>query len=221
MTPFPSPRPDTQPGRKTILTDEQKDWLRRWFPEVECKRLMKASGLTYYAIHHFAQTEGLTKSEKGLRTIMKRVARKANKTKKDNGYFESIRGKRPHENAIEATRQRWQQGFHPYRQLSPRRYKQCMERKSEAQKDAIRRERRRDIYGLERKTALHLPMSPYTKSQLAHRQYALKHGYLLSTDIAEGHGERYVIYYDGETDRRPVFERNAEKNGFTFRQDEG
>jgi len=64
--------------------------------------------------------------------------------------FSVTRGLSPcvHENAIEATRQRWQKGFHPYRQLSPRKYKQCMERKSEAQKDTIRRERRRDIYGL-------------------------------------------------------------------------
>lgn len=220
MTPFPGPRPQSHAGRKTMLTSEQQDWLRKWFPVVECRRLMKATGMTYYAIHHFAQVEGLTKSEDGLHTIMKRVACKANKTKESNGYFESIRGKRPHENAIEATRKRWKEGFHPYRQLSKRAYNKCMQRKSEAQKETIRRERRRDIYGLERKTALHLPMSPYTKSQLAHRYYALRHGYLLSTDITEGHGERYVIYYDEQTDRRAVFERNAEKNGFTFKQDE-
>ena len=54
-------------GRQSIwtiqLTDDQKAWLIRWFPEEENSRLMAASGLTYSTLHRFARQLKLQKSK--------------------------------------------------------------------------------------------------------------------------------------------------------------
>jgi hypothetical protein len=85
----------------------------------------------------------------------------------------------------------------------------------------ISKEKRRIIYGLERKTKLKVVvLNPYTRSQLHHRCNALKRGYLLDMDCSEGQPGRYVIYYDDETQRSAKFEANCIKDGFTFKRDE-
>ena len=85
----------------------------------------------------------------------------------------------------------------------------------------IAKEKRRILYGLERKTNLKVVvMTPYKRSQTAHRHNALKRGYLLDTDCSEGQPGRYVIYYDDETQRSEKFEANCIKDGFTFKRDE-
>ena len=57
-------------------------------------------------------------------------------------------------------------------------------------------------------------LSPFTRSQVNHRYHALRRGYFFMEDCSEGSGERYNIYYDGETARSPRFETNLEKDGF-------
>jgi hypothetical protein len=85
----------------------------------------------------------------------------------------------------------------------------------------IAKEKRRIIYGLERKTNLKIVvMTPYKRSQIHHRYSALKRGYLIDTDCSEGQPGRYVIYYDDETQRSARFEANCIKDGFTFKRDE-
>jgi hypothetical protein len=57
-----------------VLTDEQRAWLCKWFPEEENSRLMKASGMSHSTLHRFAREFGLTKSPKGIKRIKKRQA---------------------------------------------------------------------------------------------------------------------------------------------------
>jgi hypothetical protein len=85
----------------------------------------------------------------------------------------------------------------------------------------ISKEKRRIIYGLERKTKLKVVvLNPYTRSQLHHRCNALKRGYLLDMNCSEGQPGRYVIYFDDKTERSELFERNCIADGFTFMRDE-
>lgn len=206
-----------------VLTEEQKEWMRRWFPEEENSRIRKASGMSHSTLHRFARELGLTKSEKGLHRIKKRQAAHVKRLCERNGYYDSIRGRKPSEATMAGTARMWQdirdgKREHPaviMKRENPRKYRQWMKRKSEERKKTIRLEHARLIYGLERKTNLKcVVIQKYTRSQTCHRSNALKRGYIIMEDCSEGSGERYNIYYDGETQRAPIFENNLRKDGF-------
>ena len=221
--PFKTGRNGCQHIKTIVLTDEQRAWLCKWFPEEENSRLMKASGMSHSTLHRFAREFGLTKSPKGWKRIKKRQAAHIKRVCEKNGYYDSIRGKQPSEACRKATAQMWQdiregKREHPARimkRTNPRKYRKWMERKSQERKEAIRKETRRVLYGMERKTRLKcIVMCKYTRSQTAHRYNALKRGYIIMEDCTEQGGERYNIYYDNETERAPIFEKNLLKDGF-------
>ncbi len=213
-------------AKKIVLTDEQKEWLIRWFPEVENSRLIEASGMSHSTLHKFARELGLKKSKKGLKAIKRRQAAHIKKLCERNGYYDSMRGRQVSDACKEGTKRMWSEvregkREHPYKKMkreNPRRYKKIMQRRSEERKETIRKERRRELYGLERKTKLRLPMQSYTKRQVSHRYNALRKGYYVMLDCSEGSGERYNIYYNEETKRSPLFERNLIKDGFNVLQ---
>lgn len=205
------------------LTDDQREWLCKWFPEVENGRLMEASGMSHSTLHRLARELGLSKSRKGMKRIKKRQAAAIKKTCEENGYYDSIRGKKPSLQCREATARMWQEiregkREHPtsiMKRKNPRRYRKWMQRKSEERKETIRKENLRVLYGLERKTRLKcIVMCPYTRSQTSHRYNALRRGYIIIDDTSEQGGERYNIYYDNDTKRSPAFEKNLFNDGF-------
>lgn len=206
-----------------VLTDEQRAWLCKWYPEEENSRLMAASGMSRSTLHRFAREFGLTKSPKGMKRIKKRQAAHVKRLCEKNGYYDSIRGKQPSEACRKATAQMWQEvrdgkREHPARimkRTNPRKYRKWMERKSQKRKETIRKEKMRVVYGLERKTRLKcIVMCKYTRSQTAHRYNALRRGYFVMEDCSEQSGERYKIYYDSDTKRSQLFEENLKKDGF-------
>jgi hypothetical protein len=210
-----------------VLTDEQRAWLCKWFPEEENSRLMKASGMSHSTLHRFARELGLTKSRKGMKRIRRRQAAHIKRVCEKNGYYDSLRGRKPSEATCKAAAQMWQEiregkREHPARimkRTNPRKYRKWMERKSQERKETIRKENLRVLYGLERKTRLKcIVMCPYTRRQTSHRYNALKRGYLVMEDCTEQGGERYNIYYDSETERSPIFEKNLLEDGFHIKQ---
>ena len=102
---------------------------------------------------------------------------------------------------------------------NPRKYRKWMENRSKERKETIRKEMRRVLYGMERKTRLKcIVMCKYTRRQVSHRYNALKRGYIIMDDCSEQGGERYNIYYDNETQRSSIFEKNLLKDGFQLKQ---
>ena len=208
-----------------VLTDEQKEWLCKWFPEEENSRLMKASGMSHSTLHRFAREFGLTKSPKGIKRIKKRQAAHVKRLCEKNGYYDSLRGKQPSEACRKASAQMWQEirdgkREHPARimkRTNPRKYRKWQQRKSQEYKETIRKEMRRALYGMERKTRLRcIVLCKFTKRQVCHRYNALRRGYIIMQDCSEQSGERYNIYYDDQTERTPIFERNLQKDGFNL-----
>ena len=206
-----------------VLSDEQKAWLCKWFPEEENSRLMKMSGMSYSTLHRFAREFGLTKSTKGMKRIKKRHTAQVKKTCERNGYYDSIRGKKPSEATFEGSRRMWQEiregkREHPLRVMkreNPRKYREWMEHRSQERRETIRKEQRRVLYGMERKTRLRcIVMCPFSRRQVGHRYNALRRGYIIMEDCSEQGGERYNIYYDQYTERAPRFERNLQEDGF-------
>lgn len=210
-------------SRQYVLTDEQREWLCRWFPEEENSRIQKMMGCSKCTLHRLARLYGLKKSEAGMRRIKKRQAATIKRKCEENGYYDSLRGRQPSEACKEGAKRMWQEirdgkREHPIRvlqRISPRKYRKFVESHSQRRKDMIRRDRARLVFGLPTKTRLRcLVLQPYTKSQTSHRHNALKRGYFFMEDCREGSGERFNIYYDGNTRRSELFERNLQKDGF-------
>ena len=216
--------------REVILNEEQEAWLVRWYPVTENKRLAKAMGVSMEAMRNYANRLGVKgKSEAGMAAIRKRQGKAAAKTNERNGCYERKRGKPVSEATRQGLLKRWQDvregrrlsPMEELKQRDPKAYTENMRLKSELRKEIIRKEQRRVIYGMERKTKLKMiVMKKYTQSQTHHRCSALKRGYLLDMDCSEGQPGRYVIYYDDETERSAKFEANCIKDGFTFKRDE-
>lgn len=213
---------------RRVLNDEQREWLCQWFPTIENKRLAKAMGISLYKLHCFARELHLTKSEEGWRAIKRRQTRAMAKANHKNGCYDRKRGHAPSEATLEGNRRRWEKVRAGLEELPqdiakrkhPKRWQASLKKRSDDRKDMIRKEKRRIVYGMERKTSLKVVVKPYTGSQTSHRYNALKRGYLLDMDCSEGQPGRYVIYYDDKTERSAKFEANCIKDGFTFQRDE-
>lgn len=215
---------------EAILNEEQKAWLVRWYPVTENRRLAKAMGVSLEAMRSYARRLGVKgKSATGMAAIRKRAGKAAAKTNERNGCYERKRGKPVSEATRQGQMKRWQDvregrrlsPMEELKQRDPKAYAENMRLKSELRKEMIRKEKRRIIYGMERKTKLSVVvLKPYTRSQTQHRHNALQRGYLLDEDCSEGQPGRYVIYYDDETQRSERFEKNCLKDGFTFKRDE-
>jgi hypothetical protein len=213
---------------RRVLNDEQLEWLRRWFPTTENKRLSKAMKISLFKLHEFARENGLTKSEAGMKAIKRRQVKAMVKTNEKNGCYDRKRGRPVSEATREGNRRRWEEerlGLREnvmlkMRRENPEKYAEIMKKRSQERKESIRKEKMRIIYGLERKTRLKIiVMKKYTRSQIAHRHDALRRGYLLDEDCSEGQPGRYVIYYDDETNRSERFEKNCIADGFRFERD--
>ena len=207
---------------KIVLTAEQEDWLRTYFPMIENKRLMKLSGLSDGALHRFARELGLKKSEEGMHAIKKRQAAHIKRLCQKNGYYDSMRGRPTPEEFLKANLKMWQEiregkREHPIAKMKrehPRKYRLWQKRKSEERKELARKERLRMKYGMPPKTKIKVLSNPYTKTQVMHRCNALRRGYFYAEDCSEGGGYRYDIYYDDNTQRNERFEKNLVKDGF-------
>jgi hypothetical protein len=215
--------------QRRVLNDEQLEWLRRWFPTTENKRLSKAMKISLFKLHEFARENGLTKSEAGMKAIKRRQVKAMVKTNEKNGCYDRKRGRPVSEATREGNRRRWEEerlGLREnvmlkMRRENPEKYAEIMKKRSQERKESIRKEKMRIIYGLERKTRLKIiVMKKYTRSQIAHRHDALRRGYLLDEDCSEGQPGRYVIYYDDKTQRSERFEKNCIADGFRFERDE-
>ena len=212
--------------RKYVLTDEQEEWLRTWYPTTENSRLAKMMGIGLSRLHDFARENGLSKSESGLKDIKRRQTKAMAKTNHKHGCYDRKRGKPVSSATMEGSQRRWAEEHAGLRENAilrmkreePDRYKAIQEKRSQNRREMIRKEKRRIIYGLERKTNIKvIVMKPFTRSQIARRHSALKRGYLLDEDCSEGQPGRYVIYYDDETRRCEKFEENCINDGFTFK----
>lgn len=225
MEPFPGTAIRTTVwGRRYVLTPEQEAWLRRWFPIVENSRIIKASGLKHSSLHRIVNRLGIRKSEEGMKGIKRRQAAHIKRLCEKNGYYDSIRGKDPHINSVEATKKTWREikaGLREspveiYRKAHPRKYKAMCKKLSKLRSEVIESERLREKWGLPRKTKLNIVQLPYRRSQIQRRYNAVRRGYILASDCSEGSGYRYIIYYDDKTVRSEQFERNCIRDGFRF-----
>ena len=168
------------------------------FPIHSNRRIMQWFGLSFSTTQRFAREFGL---KKNMTAICKEHARDIKKICEKNGYSDSIRGKAPSPQCLEATRRLRAEGFHPLRQLkknNPRKYKKLMEKKSEARKEMWRKERLRDLYGLDRQTKLKVRHSTLSSNASSQKHLMIKtHNYFADPDHTS------FVCYDSQTNRSP------------------
>lgn len=91
-------------------------------------------------------------------------------------------------------------------------------RMSEIQKRIVESERRRDRWGLPRRTTYHLREKKLTKKEIHRRWKAKKWGYIIiDARSEEGFQRHHTIYYDEHTRRNKKFEIYCIKAGFEIR----
>ena len=205
--------PTRGPYNKRYLTSELEQEFRRLFPIRTNREMMQLFGVGFSTLQRIKRQLGLHKNK---RVIIQRQAKLCKKICEENGYYDSIRGKQPTPQCIEANRKWRAEGGHPMKSLkekNPRRYKALLKKRSEARKELIRRERTRTKYGMEKKTNLpdyivDFNTRRYTKKEVSRRYNARKRNYVMFPD------DRYALYYDSKTQRGPRFEQIAIADGW-------
>jgi hypothetical protein len=216
MKPYPG---QTEKRNGTfVLTQEQKEWFCRWFPETENSRIAKAMGVSVSSLHRIKRKLGLAKSDKGMKAIKRRQAAHIKKVCQENGYYESLKGRQPSEKCKAAYREylRSERFVHPLlilKEKNPRLYRKKMDERSRIRKELIGKERWRSSIGLEQTTRMNLPQFNYTRKEVNRRFLAKRRGYILG-DYSERYGERFTLYFDKDTNRTELFEKNCMADGF-------
>ena len=191
------------------LEGELKERFCKLFPKNTNRRMMAWFGLSFSTLQRFKREFGL---EKDMKSIIRQQAKDTKKICERNGYYASLRGKKPSEACFDGARKLFASGFHPMKQLkanNPRKYKRLMQKKSEQRKELWRKERLRAFYGLDRQTSLHIPSSP-----LSHRASAHKHAMIKCCNYFDDPlGDPHVICYDSDTQRSAQREATAAKHG--------
>ena len=203
-------RPNAKRGVKEYyLEGELKERFCKLFPKNSNRRMMTWFGISFSTLQRFKREFGL---EKDMKSIIRQQANDTKKICERNGYYASLRGKKPSEACFDGARKLFASGFHPMKQLkanNPRKYRKLMRKKSEQRKELWRKERLRAFYGLERQTNLRIASSPLSHSASAHKHAMIKCCNYFSDPL----GDPHVICYDSETRRSPRREATAEKYG--------
>ena len=203
-------RPKPKSGAKEYyLEGELKERFCKLFPKNYNRRMMTWFGISFSTLQRFKRELGL---EKDMQAVRKQQAKDIKRICERNGYYASLRGKKPSEASIEATRRLRATGFHPLKQLkanNPRKYKRLMRKRSEQHKELWRKEQLRAFYGLERKTNLRIPSSPLPHSASSHKHAMIK----ACNYFADPLGDPRIICYDSQTERSARREATAAKHG--------
>lgn len=190
------------------LDGEIKEKFFELYPTHTNSELMKIFDVCYGTITRFARTYCL---QKDMDVIRRKQAKAAKKTNTESGYYASLRGRRPSEAAIEATKRIRAEGFSPlavFKQKHPRKYKRMIKDRAEKRKDLIRRDRLRLEYGLPRLTKLRLTVNTLSHAARAQKSEMIrKKNYFSDPDHTEW------VCYDSETDRSPQMEATAHRHG--------
>ena len=199
------------------LTEELEKEFIRLYPITMNPDLMGMFGLSFSTLQRFKKQFGL---KKDMKVIKHKQAMMIKALCEKNGYYDSLRGKTPSPQCRAAANALRASGFHPMISLkenNPRRYKAIKRRWSRNRTEQIAKERKRADWGLGQRTHLHLPQFKFTRRQLCHRYNALRRGYILG-DMRERFGERYTIYYNDDTERSKLFEKNLVADGFELKE---
>lgn len=214
------PRRRTESGHTEYYADEETEsLLRKYYPIEPNRVLIKWFHVSVGVIERLATALGI---KKDMKVIGHKNAMAGKRTCTRNGYYDSIKGKKPSQATLDGLKRLREAGHNPIRKIreeDPRRFKRLVKKQSRIRKELIQTERRRYALGMIPQSNLPTYLysnTSYSPYQTHARSFAKSHGYVLGS-IDPDEGERTTIFYTDETDRRPQFESfAAEKGGFDF-----
>lgn len=218
LPPFPGKIRHYGKYKKIRLSEKQKKWMRENFPIFENKRLMAASGLRNSLLHKFANELNLKKSEIGMLAIRKRQAAHICKVCEENGYYDKLRRRgmgKPCLDALKVWQKTHVSNLFQIKEKNPERWKEIHDKAKANRIVAINNEKKRVRLGLPTRTKMRFVHygEAMTRRQLSYRSRALKKGYILGDPYSD---ERWMIFYDDETERSELMERRAGSFGFVI-----
>ena len=193
---------------KYYLEGEIKERFIKLFPKHSNRRLMEWFGISFSTLQRFKKDLGL---EKDMTAIRKELAKDVVKICRKNGYYDSLKGKRPSEACLAAARKMRAEGFNPLRELkekSPKKFRNVIAKNADKRRALIHKEKLRMKYGLERLTKLRLSEYPM-KRAAASQKWAMIH----KRNYFAVEGEPRMIAYDCSTQRSERMEATARKHG--------
>lgn len=195
------------------LNEEMAKIFAELYPITMNSELREMFGISTHTINKFKKELGL---KKNMEVICHKHAQQVKKICEENGYYQSIKGKRMHENCLKAVQEKRKTGWTPLRDIKekdPERFKEIQQRRSKARKETFEREKKHVKWGLDQTTRLHIPYEKFKRKDVSRRYKAVQKGYILGS-TREFSGERYTFYYTDTTHRAPIFEKNSIKAGF-------
>ena len=203
-------RPNAKSGvREYYIEGELKERFCKLFPKNSNRRMMTWFGISFSTLQRFKREFGL---EKDMKSIIKQQAKDTKRICENNGYYASMRGKKPSEACFDGARRLFASGFHPMKQLkanNPRKYKMLMRKRSEQRKELWRKEQLRAFYGLERQTKLRIPDDRMSRKASSHKHAMIK----CCNYFPDPLGDPHIICYDSDTLRSARREATAARHG--------
>lgn len=193
---------------KFFLDGETKEQFIKLYPKYPNSRIMKLFGISVSTVDRFRRELSLHKDMKAIR---KEQGKALKKTCTKNGYYDSLKGKRPSEACIEATKRLRAAGFTPITRLketNPRKYRAAMAKKSAARKELMRLEALREQYGLGRKTKIRIVQNKIKHVASAYKCYMIKKANYFADQESP-----FNICLDSQTQRSAKMEKTAAKHG--------
>ncbi len=202
-------KPHPKTGNPMLcLEGEVKERFCALYPKSTNVEMMKWFGVSGATVHRLARKLGLTKD---MKVIRRKWAKAVKKTCEANGYYASLRGRKPSQAAIDATRRLRAEGFHPFASLkknNPRRYKKLCEQRSLKRKKLVHRERLRMAYGLPKLTNMCL-----SEESLSHAAYSQKYWMIKKRNYFADPDHPEYVCYDSLTNRSLRMEATAIRHG--------
>ena len=197
------------------LTEREEQWIVRHYHNTRNGDIMEKYGIGESQLIRVRRKYGLKKTDRFMRKTQREAVELGVMAFREHGESER---------AAERARQQWaerkrtgdygnvgfKKGESNKTRMSPRRYRQMVEKARQKRNETIRKDRIRIHFGLEPKTKLVKHWDGKREWHKSHYRYKFrKFGY----DVKSGSND---VYYFPGTVRHPIMERNAQKWGIRF-----
>jgi len=172
---------------KIVLSEAQLAYLLKHFKNTNNGQLARKLGISESSLHRLARKHGLKKTRQFMKKTQRATADAAKASHLKHGTYP------PKGYVIPRSEEyRFKKGETPRSRLGKRKDEARIAKAVETRKKTYRLERARALFGLERKTKLHVVKQPLKKIQT--RYYLRKRGYIID-DAA------FVAYWTEDTRR--------------------
>ena len=197
------------------LTEREEQWIVRHYHNTRNGDIMTKYGIGESQLIRVRRKYGLKKTDRFMQKMQREAVAHSVTAFRDHGESER---------AAERARQQWaerkrtgdygnvgfKKGESNKDRMSPKRYRQMVEKARQKRNETIRKDRIRIHFGLEPKTKLVKHWGGKRDWHKSHYRYKFREfGY----DVESGSND---IYYFPDTVRHPIMERNAQKWGIRF-----